>query len=429
MSKDLGPLRDVPYMGVIYVVAEAAKLGYYGEHPDWCNLGQGMPEVGPLPGAPDRVAHVEISPDDHAYGPVAGIAELREAVAALYNRWFRRGMRSQYSARNVAITAGGRLALSRAVWALGNIRIGYFTPDYTAYEDLLGGIARVIPVHIPLEVTDGFSIAREKLDQELVRHRMNALLISNPCNPTGHAVRDDELASWVGLSRKHGTALLLDEFYSHFVWNGSAPVSAAAYVEDVDRDPVLLIDGLTKNYRYPGWRVGWTLGPPDWIETLTCSGSAIDGGPPRWLQRAAVPLVEPGCAWQETQAMREAFRPKRDFMLQHLKDMGVLFPRDPEGTFYCWGSVEALPSPLNDGFQFFREALKSKVITVPGEFFDVNPAKHRKDPPRLKPFVRFSFGAPMPVVREGVARLESMARNLSGNRISATVRHPKMERG
>ncbi len=408
MANEPGPLRNVPYMGVIYVVAEAAKLGYYGEHPDWCNLGQGMPEVGPLPNAPERVSEISILPDDHAYGPVAGLSELREAVATLYNRQFRQGMKSQYTAANVAITAGGRLALTRAVWALGQIRIGYFTPDYTAYEDLLGGIPRITPVHIHLPAENGFAIPVQQLEKEVLQSGLNALLISNPCNPTGRVIRDNELQSWVALARQHRTALILDEFYSHFIWNGPAPVSAAAFVEDVDKDPVMIIDGLTKNYRYPGWRVGWTLGPPDWIETLTCSGSAIDGGAPRWLQRAAVPLVEPARARQETQAMRDAFRLKRDFMLEHLKSMGVILPRDPEGTFYCWGSVENLPLPLSDGFQFFREALKEKVITVPGEFFDVNPAKHRNDPPRLKSFVRFSFGAPMNIVQRGVARLEAM---------------------
>ena len=418
MEKETGPLRDVPYMGVIYVVAEAAKLGYYGEHPDWCNLGQGMPEVGPLPGAPERVATVSIQPDDHAYGPVAGISELREAVALLYNRQFRQGMKSQYTAANVAITAGGRLALTRAVWALGKIRIGYFTPDYTAYEDLLGGIPSVTPVHIALPVECGFAISPEKLAETIVQSELHAALISNPCNPTGRVIRDEELNAWVSLARRHRTALLLDEFYSHFIWNGPPPVSAAACVEDVNKDPVMLLDGLTKNYRYPGWRVGWTLGPSDWIETITRSGSAIDGGAPRWLQRAAVPLVDSAHAWQETQAMRAAFRIKRDFMLDSLKRMGVLFPRDPEGTFYCWGSVADLPPPLNDGFRFFREALKEKVITVPGEFFDVNPAKHRSDPPRLNPFVRFSFGAPMEVVRRGVARLTSMA-------ASAQIDHSK----
>ncbi len=405
MAGSLGPLRDVPYMGVIFVVAEAAKLGYYGEHPDWCNLGQGMPEVGPLPGAPDRVTNITIAPDDHAYGPVAGLAELRAAVATLYNRQFRRGMKSQYTAANVAITAGGRLALTRAVWALGKIKIGYFTPDYTAYEDLLGGIPRVSPFHIPLRIEDGFAISVENLESTILQNGLDCLLLSNPCNPTGRVIRDDELKGWIALARRHRTALVLDEFYSHFVWNGPAPVSAAACIEDVDNDPVMVIDGLTKNYRYPGWRVGWTLGPSEWIETLTRSGSAIDGGAPRWLQRASVPLVEPGHASRETEAMRAAFKLKRDFMLQHLKEIGVLFPRDPEGTFYCWGSVEKLPPPLNHGFQFFREALKEQVITVPGEFFDVNPGKQRKDPPRLHSYVRFSFGAPMPVVEKGMERL------------------------
>lgn len=408
MTESNGPFRDVPYMGVIYVVAEAAKLGYQGEHPDWCNLGQGMPEVGSLPGAPDRIAAIQIATEDHAYGPVAGLTELREAVAALYNQQFRRGMNSQYSVENVAITAGGRLALTRAVWALGEIKIGYFTPDYTAYEDLLGGIPRVTPIHVPLPVEDGFSISVETLRSKILQHGLHALLISNPCNPTGRVIREDELQSWIQLARRHRTAFVLDEFYSHFVWNGSAPVSAAACIEDVEKDPVIVIDGLTKNYRYPGWRLGWTLGPSHWIETLTRSGSAIDGGAPRWLQRAAIPLVEPGRTRQETEAMRAAFKPKRDLMLEHLKKTGVLFPRDPEGTFYCWGSVEGLPPPLNDGFHFFREALKERVITVPGEFFDVNPGMLRQDPPRLQSFVRFSFGAPMPVVNLGVARLLNM---------------------
>ncbi len=406
MKKTATPLRDVPYMGVIFVVAEAAKLGYHGDHPDWCNLGQGMPEVGPLPGAPDRPSRIEIDIRDHAYGPVAGIPELREAVAMLYNRWFRQGKRSQYSAANVAVSAGGRLALTRIVWALDRIRLGYFTPDYTAYEDLIGGVARIRPVHIPLAPETGFAIAPEDLE----RVKADAFLISNPCNPTGRVIRDRELGAWVEMARRKKRAFFFDEFYSHFIWNGSAPVSAASYVEDVERDPVLLVDGLTKSPRYPGWRVGWTVGPRDWIETLTRSGSAIDGGAPRWLQRAALPLLEPVRADQETRSMREAFLPKRNLMVERLRAMGIEFPRECEGTFYCWGSVAKLPRPLDDGFRFFREALQYKVLTVPGEFFDVNPGKKRAGRSRLQSWVRFSFGPPMEVVRRGLDRLEKMVR-------------------
>ncbi len=404
----MSAFRDVPYMGVIFVVAEAEKLGYHGDHPDWCNLGQGMPEVGPLPGAPERVAQVSIDIKDHAYGPVAGIRELREAVAALYNGWFRQGKKSQYTWQNVAISAGGRLSLTRAVWALGDVRIGYFTPDYTAYEDLLGGVPRVKGHHIPLKPADGFAISPDALVALVEKDELRALLVSNPCNPTGRVVRDGELAAWLARARTRKVALLLDEYYSHYVWNGTAPVSAARHVDNVDEDQVLIFDGLTKCYRYPGWRIGWTLGPKKLIETLTCSGSALDGGPSRWEQRAVLPLLQPDRAQQETQAMRDAFRPKRDLMVARLKEMGVAFPREPEGTFYAWGSVAGLRPLLNDGMGFFREALKQQVITVPGEFFDVNPGKLRTGSSPLRQFVRFSFGAPREVVERGLDRLAAM---------------------
>ncbi len=415
-------------MGVIYVVAEAEKLGYHGDHPDWANLGQGMPEVGPLPGAPPRVSLVEIEPRDHAYGPVAGLRELREAVARLYNAWFRKGKRSQYSPENVAVSAGGRLGLMRAVWALGEPNLGYFTPDYPAYEDYLTGIPRVSPVHIPLPAEEGFAIEPPALAREVAARRLGALLVSNPCNPTGRVVRDGEMAAWVEMARERRVTLLLDEFYSHFVWNGGAPVSAAAHVADVDKDPVVIVDGLTKGYRYPGWRVGWTLGPRDVIETLTRSGSAVDGGPARWLQRAVLPLVEPARARQETDAMRAAFRPKRDLAVARLREMGLRMPREPEGTFYAWASVEDLPPPLDDGFAFFRAALERKVMTVPGVFFDVNPGKRRPGESRLRRYLRFSFGAPIEVVRMGLERLAEMVAEARRGK-STAARRPRARAG
>ena len=103
--------RPVPFTGVIYVMAEAARHGYRYGHPDWCNLGQGMPETGPLPGAPARIQDITIALDDQEYAPVPGIPELRQAVAALYNTFYRQGKASQYTERNVCICGGGRASL------------------------------------------------------------------------------------------------------------------------------------------------------------------------------------------------------------------------------------------------------------------------------------------------------------------------------
>jgi aspartate/methionine/tyrosine aminotransferase len=114
----------------------------------------------------------------------------------------------------------------------------------------------------------------------------------------------------------------------------------------------------------------------------------------------------------ETHAIREAFLSKRALMLQSLRRAGVRFDLEPEGTFYCWGDISALPAPISDGMSFFRAALERKVICVPGEFFDVNPGKRRSGrPSRFRHYVRFSFGPDEATVVEGVRRIEEMVRS------------------
>lgn len=407
-------VRTIPYMGVIYVVHEAMKLGFYNGHPDWCNLGQGQPEVGEMDGAPPRIQHIAMEPGDHAYGPINGTDAARNAVAAHYNRLYRAGAPTRFEAANVSLAAGGRLVLSRVFAALGDTRVGYQTPDYTAYEDMIDYHRhRITPVHVPAREEDGFRLTPGALARAIAEEGLGAFVLSNPCNPTGQVIQGDELKDCVRIARESGCLLVLDEFYSHFIYTadgrpGPAPISAAAFVEDVDREPVLLIDGLTKSFRYPGWRVGWAVGPRDIIETLGRAASAIDGGPPQPLQRAAIQALEPARADQETTALRQVFARKRNLMIDRLGGMSITCTHPSEGTFYVWASIAALPEPFNDAEVFFRRALEHRVMTVPGVFFDVNPGKARTGPSPYRQWVRFSFGPPEANVRMGLDRLSQM---------------------
>jgi hypothetical protein len=408
-----GAFRPVPRTGVIYVTAEATRRGFDPEDPAWCNLGQGQPETGPLPGAPGRIEAVELGAGDRDYAPVAGIGELREAVAAMYNRLYRRGMRTQYSADNVCISSGGRAALTRAAASIGAINLGHFLPDYTAYEELLEIFRAFTSIPILLEPERGYAFDVADLRREITGRGLSALLLSIPCNPTGKLVRGQALREWIDTARDLECALLLDEFYSHYVWTEPSdrlPIeSAARYVEDVDRDPVVIFDGVTKNWRYPGWRVAWTVGPRAVIEAVTSAGSFLDGGGSRPLQRAAVDLLEPDHVEAETRAIHAAFRPKRDFLVERLGAMGVRFDLEPEGTFYAWGNLSDLPPPLDDGMALFERALEHEVITVPGVFFDVNPGKRRRSHgSRYHGYTRFSFGPPLDVLQRAVVRLERL---------------------
>lgn len=413
---DFHAFRPVPKTGVIYVTSEATKLGFSTSDPSWCNLGQGQPETGELPGAPKRVEAVTIAADDQEYAPVGGLGELREAVADLYNRLYRRGMKSQYSAENVCISGGGRAALTRAAASLGSINLGHFLPDYTAYEELLDIFKAFTSIPILLEGERGYSFTSEDLKREIVGRGLSALLLSNPCNPTGKLVAGEELERWVHVARETDCTLLLDEFYSHYVYRGrpgALPVeSAARYVEDVDKDPVVLFDGFTKNWRYPGWRITWAVAPKPIVERFASAGSFLDGGGSKPLQRAAIPLFDEAYVTQETMAIQNTFRDKRDRMLSRLERMGVRLDRVPDGTFYAWGNVASLPPPLNDGMGLFRAALTKKVIVVPGEFFDVNPGRRRHDrASRFRQYVRFSFGPSMETVEQALGRLEELVRS------------------
>lgn len=404
--------RRVPRTGVIYVMHRAEQAGYTGDVSGWANLGRGSPEVGSLPDAPPRVSEIKFTPDRLHYSPIPGNRELRQKVADFYNFMYRQGKRSLYTYENVSIAGGGRLALTRIAAALGNVNMGHFLPDYTAYEELLSVFKAFIPIPILLDREAGYRISPKELKERIMGLGLSALLISNPCNPTGQLVEGNELNAWVNIARETGTSLILDEFYSHFVYpdtiNGTAAkmVSAATYIDDVDRDPVIVVDGLTKNWRYPGWRISWTLGPKEVIEAIASAGSFLDGGANNPFQAEAMALLDPEVAIQETVAIQRHFRQKRDYMIGRLKAMGIRVDAEPQGTFYVWANLSGLPEPINRCMPFFEAGLQEKVITVPGVFFDVNPDGRRKAQTRYDNYCRVSFGPRMETLETGLDSLE-----------------------
>ena len=406
--------REVPRTGVIFVTTEAQRHGYSSSAEDWCNLGQGMPESEALPGAPPRISELPIRAGDHEYAPVAGLWELREAIAGFYNELFRRGHGSKYSAENVAVSGGGRSALTRVAASLGHVNLGHFLPDYTAYEELLDVFRLFSPIPILLESERGYAFSPDDLRREVMGRGLGAILASNPSNPTGKVIGGDDLAGWVSIARELDCALIFDEFYSHYIWRPDLVAqggieTAARYVEDVDRDPVVILDGLTKNWRYPGWRVTWAVGPKKVIEGVSSAGSFLDGGGSRPLQRKAIELLAPTAAIAETKAIHQAFGKKRAKLLNGLRDLGFTVDLPPEGTFYVWASAEHLPPSIRDGMSFFRAALERKVISVPGEFFDVDPGKRRGGrPSRFRRHLRFSFGPPLARLELALDRLKEL---------------------
>lgn len=118
---------------------QATEHGFIDQPHLWANLGQGAPEVDDeIEGSFPRPTSIPISVNAREYGPTAGIKPLREAIAKLYNDNYRKGKESQYTWENVCVVPGGRAGLIRIAAVLGNAYVGFFIPDYTAYNEMLG---------------------------------------------------------------------------------------------------------------------------------------------------------------------------------------------------------------------------------------------------------------------------------------------------
>ncbi|KXS99824.1 hypothetical protein AC578_8895 [Pseudocercospora eumusae] len=395
--------------GVVWTTERAYEYGFADEPEKWANLGQGAPEVDDdIKGCFPRPQTVDISMTGREYGPTAGIKSLRAAVANLYNEHHRQGKDSKYTWENVCIVPGGRAGLIRIAAILGNAYLGFFIPDYTAYNEMLSLFRNFAVIPIPLNTNDGYQIHPEKIEDEISRGT-SVILTSNPRNPTGKMVSTQELQDIQDCCRDRAT-LIMDEFYSGYNYTTDCDgtvISAADNIEDVDEDGVLIIDGLTKRFRLPGWRVAWILGPKEFVKALGSCGSYLDGGTNVPFQEAAVPMLNPANVRHEMKALQSHFRDKRDYVLGRLEKMGFKLGYKPDSTFYIWLNLEHLPSGINDGLNFFQACLKEKVIVVPGIFFDLNPARRRDlfDSP-CHHFVRVSYGPTMDVLEKGMDGFE-----------------------
>ena len=205
-----------------------------------------------------------------------------------------------------------------------------------------------------------------------------------------------ELSAWCDLARECQCSMIFDEFYSHYIYesveslnrekvksasaksdstiqqfNNSTPtmVSAAEFVKTWTKTRLCIVDGLTKNWRYPGWRISWTLGPKAVIEAIASAGSFLDGGANHPFQNAALPLLDPKNAAAETLAIQKHFGKKRELLLARLKKMNIGVDATPAGAFYVWANLAKLPQPLDDGMNFFRECLEGKNHRRAGRIF------------------------------------------------------------
>jgi len=317
------------------------------------------------------------------YLPAMGLPELRMAIARDYQ--IRYGVAVDWERIVVTPGSSGALQLVMGVLLDPGDSVLLADPGYPCNRNFVlaaGGE----PVSIPVGVETGYQLSAELVDAAW-RDDTKAVLLATPANPTGTLVSREELAAIQRLVRDRDGILIVDEIYQGLVYDDRA-YSALALDQGL-----FVINSFSKYFGMTGWRLGWTVAPDAYVESLNRLAQNIFLSSPSVAQYAALAAFLP-----ETLAVLEqrkaAYRQRRDYLLPALRDLGFEIPLVPEGAFYLYADCSAF---TDDSFSFCQDLLEQAGVAVtPGKDFGDNaPGSH----------VRFAYTTEIPQLEEGVARL------------------------
>jgi aspartate aminotransferase len=278
------------------------------------------------------------------YPPVAGYQDLREALAAKYNK----ENNVPYKAENIVVSNGAKQSIANAMLALLNPgdEVVVFSPYWVSYDALVR-LAEATPVLVHGSIDNDFKVTAQQLAQAITS-KTKAIIFSSPCNPTGSVFSKAELKAIADVVLQHPHLLVIaDEIYEHINFTGDQ-TSIASFPGMFER--TITVNGFAKGYAMTGWRVGY-IAAPKWIADgcnkvqgqITSANSSI-------AQRAALAAITGD--QQPTLKMVDAYKERREIVFQLLKDIPGVKANYPEGAFYFFPDVSA----------FFGKSFEGKKI-------------------------------------------------------------------
>lgn len=351
--------------GIRKVFDLAAKLK------DPVNLSIGQPDFD-VPEAVQDAAIEAIRGGKNAYSPTQGIAPLREAL--------RQEIAEKYphEDRDVFISSGtsGGLMLSILTMVNPGDEVIFLDPFFVMYPALLkmcGGVP------VPVDSYPDFRLDVEKI-AAAITPRTKMILLNSPANPTGVTASEAELKAVAELAAEKNIALLSDEIYSRFFYDGEF-ASPASF-----NDQTIVIDGFSKSHAMTGWRVGYVHGPSEIIRTMLK------------IQQYTFVCAPQPAQWGALRAMEvnlgghiQDYKRKRDLVFDALSDCYEI--AKPGGAFYMFPKA-----PIESGAKFVEQAIERGLLIIPGNIFSARDTHFR-----------ISFAASDEQLKRGVDILRSMA--------------------
>jgi len=345
---------------VMDIVKESKKYN------DVIHLEIGEPDILPSPNV-KQASIKAIKQNQFFYTPSKGLLELRQKIANHYKKTYDVNVNPE----NIIVTTGTSTAFLIAFYFAKTIATP--TPGYPCYENF-AELENKQFIKIPTNFPD-----YQLNTSELINYEFDTLMISSPNNPTGTIVENlKDIAKFCELNKK---LLISDELYHGLIYDKKY-TTALKYNKNA-----IVINGFSKFFCMPGYRIGWIIVPDDKIREAEIIAQNILISAPTLSQYAALEAFD----YPYLDKIKNEFKKRRDFLYNELKD---IFPiAKPDSAFYLWCNISQYS---NNSLEFSKKLLKeAKVATTPGIDFG-----------EYKNYIRIAYTKDLNTLKEGVKRIK-----------------------
>ena len=363
VSNNLKRIKPSP---TIAVTTKAREMRAAGK--DVIGLGAGEPDFD----TPDNIkeAAIEaIKKGDTKYTAVDGTPDLKKAIVEK----FKRENDLSFTTDQITVGTGGKQVLYNTFMATLNKgdEVIIPAPYWVSYPDMVllaGGTPRIVKC----DEKDGFKLSAKKLEKAISK-KTKWLILNSPSNPTGAAYSKKEIEELGKVLLKTKKVFILsDDIYEHIRY-GNYNFYTIAQISKL-KERTLTMNGVSKSYAMTGWRIGYAAGPKEIITAIRKIQSQSTSNPSSISQAAAVEALNGQQNFIKDRA--EAFRERRDFVVESLNNIKGLNCLTPNGAFYVFPSCKGLlnkKTKLKTDTEFVQKLLeKSMVAVVQGSAFGLN---------------------------------------------------------
>lgn len=373
MNKAVDEMTSFLVMDVLEKAGEMSRQGIDIVHLEVGEPDFDVPEC--VRGAVDEAYNKHVTHYTHSLGD----PELRAEIASLYNREY--GV--NVSPDRILVTSGTSPALLLVTILLCSpgSEVILSNPGYACYKNFVLA-AHAKPVYVDLDPAKGFEYNIDDIKSK-INSNTAAIFINSPMNPTGAILSEKFMRELATL----GVTVVSDEIYHGLVYEGKAH-SMLEYADDA-----IVLNGFSKRFAMTGLRLGYLIAPQKYMAALQKMGQNFLICASSTAQKAGISTLRDKSDYEHK--MLSTYNQRRLYMIERLRSLGFVIPKDPQGAFYVFADASRFTS---DSLKFAFDVLENAHVGItPGVDFGTGICTH---------YVRFSYANSLERIKEGLDRLE-----------------------